>query len=182
MSIDCDYYDGEEKDPRLQVELWELSPHLPDTLHYLAGLHYDERGLVINYSDGSNRHPKNYDMMVVFSCGFECVRISSVSAQEEAMIGFLAQKAGVKLPKFFAFRCRHTNFFNWCVQKRYNDSSLLRNGYHYVLSTYDMLVEVFTDRVPRVFFNGYGMNLLPEEFDDDFPCSDVFYNYHAPKE
>lgn len=181
MSVDYVYYDGEEKDPRLQVELWEPSPYLPDTLAIFEGLHFDERGLVLEYSDSSGRHPKNYDMKIVFSGGFQGVRMSSVSALEEAALGFFAQKTGVEDPKFWAFRCKYTNYFNWCVEKRFNDAQLERNGYHYVLWGLDTLVEVFSDKPPRVFFDGYGMGST-EDSCEPYPVCNILYNYHSTED
>lgn len=182
MSIDCYYYDGEEKDPRLQVELWELSAYMPDTLAYFEGLHFDERGLVLQYHDGIDQHPRNYDITIVFSGAFQSVRMSAVSALEEDMLAFLTKKAGVKSPKFWAFRCKYTNFFNWCIEKRFGDEMLEKNGYHHVLWGLDTLVEIFSDEPPRVFFRGYGMEIPAELCDNDYPCCNVLYNYHTPQE
>lgn len=172
---------GGEADPRLTVEFWEPSPYLPKTYAYFVGMYFDERGLGFKYTDGDYLTPKTYEMQVVFSGGFESLRVNSLSAAEDDWLFSLAEKAGLKKdnwPGFWAFRCRHTNFFNWCVEKRFSDSFLEREGCHYVLAACDTLVEVFCQEPPRVFFDGYGLD-IPEGTCERFPASDLLYRYQS---
>lgn len=173
--MDAYTYDGRETDSRLTVELWEPSPYLPSANHTFDGLHFDERGLVVKFCDGNLQAPKTYEMQIVFSGGFECVRMSSVSALEEDALAFFQKAAGVERPKFWAFRCKYTNFFNWCVRKRFDDERLASSGYHYVLGALDTLVEVFSAQPPRVFFNGYGIG-IPNDACEPYPCCDILYD------
>lgn len=173
-------YESGEPNPRLTVELWELLPVPSETHPYFEGMYFDERGLGFKYSDGDYLKPKTYEMQVVFSGSFESVRMNPVSVCEDEWLFSLAGHAGLKednWPSFLAFRCKYTSFFNWCVQKRFGDS-LEQEGYHYVLAAVDTLVEVFCTEPPRVFFDGYGLN-IPEDSCERFPASNLLYRHHS---
>lgn len=171
-----DYYDGDETDERLKVELLELSPYFPEGGHFFDGIHFDERGLVFLFCDGSNQKPKTYEMQVVFSGGFQNFRTQALSVFEDNKLFFFQEKSGADKVKFWAFRCRYTNYFNWCIRQSLDREYLEKNGWHYVLAAQDMWVDVFSVKPPRVFVNVWGMN-LPGEESQQIPASDVLYNY-----
>lgn len=173
------YYDSDETDERLQVELWEPSPYIPpvsQVTHWFDGFHFDERGLVILYHDGDGRKPKTYEMQVVFSSGFENMRIQNdCGLFEDGKLFLLKKKAGVEEVKFWAFRCKYTNYFNWCVHQSLNQKYLEEHGWHYVLAATSMLIDVFSVEPPRVFFNAWGMNLSEGDF-HPYPANDILYD------
>ena len=138
--MDITYFDGEERDPRLEVELLTLSPHLPEGGHYFDGL-----------------------------------RVTPLSVFQDDKLMLLAEKAGVSRPKFWAFSCRYTNYFNWCVQQFRDGEELEAHGRHYVLAATDQLVEVFSVQPPRVFFTGFGMD-LPEAEEQSYPSCNILYD------
>ena len=175
--MDITYFDGEERDPRLEAELLTLSPHLPEGGHYFDGLHFDERGLVLEFRDGDNLRPRTYEMRVVFSGAFEGLRLTPLSVFQDNKLMLLAEKAGVSRPKFWAFACRYTNYFNWCLRQSPDSGDLEARGRHYVLAATDQLVEVFSLQPPRVFFTGFGMD-LPEREEGQYPSCDMLY--HLP--
>lgn len=157
MDTDSRFLCGEEADPRLTVELWRPSPYLPDSSPRFDGMYFDERGLVFRFSDGDYLRPKTYEMQVVFSSAFESMRMNALSVYEDDRIFALAEKAGLKhedRPGFWAFRCKYTNFFNWCLEKQFNDRILEEHGYHYILVADDTFAEVLSIESPRVFFDG----------------------------
>lgn len=172
--MDIPYFDGEERDPRLEVELLPLSPHLPESGHYFDGLHFDERGLVLVFRDGDNLHPRTYEMQVVFSGAFDGLRVTPLDVFQDDKLMLLSEKAGVSRPKFWAFSCRYTNYFNWCLQQFLDGEDLEIHGRHYVLAATDQLVEVFSIQPPRVFFTGFGMD-LPGTEEDSYPSRDILY-------
>lgn len=173
--MDIPYFDGEERDPRLEVELLTLSPHLPESGHYLDGLHFDERGLVLVFRDGDNLHPRTYEMQLVFSGAFDGLRVTPLDVFQDNKLMLLSEKAGVSRPKFWAFSCRHTNYFNWCLRQSLNGEGLEAHGRHYVLAATDQLVEVFSVQPPRVFFTGFGMD-LPETEEHSYPSGNILYD------
>lgn len=171
-----DYYDGDETDERLEVELLELSPYLPESGHILDGIHFDERGLIFLFCDGSNQRPKTYEMQVVFSGSFQNFRVEDFSLFEDNKLFLLQEKSGVDKVKFWAFRCRYTNYFNWCIRQSLDHDYLEKNGWHYILAAESAWVDVFSVKPPQVFFDGWGMNLPEKEF-QQYPVNDVLYDY-----
>ena len=168
------YFDGEERDPRLEVELLPLSSRLPEGGHYFDGLHFDERGLVLEFRDGDNLHPRTYEMRVVFSGAFDGLRITPLGVLQDNKLMLLAEKAGVPRPRFWAFSCRYTNYFNWCLRQSLDGAYLEARGRHYVLAAADQLIEVFSTQPPRVFFTGFGMD-LPETEGQPYPSCNILY-------
>lgn len=173
--MEITYFDGAERDPRLEVELLTLSPYLPEGGHYFDGLHFDERGLVLVFRDGDHLRPRTYEMQVVSSGAFDGLRVTPLSVFQDDKLMLLAEKAGVSRPGFWAFSCRYTNYFNWCLQQFLNGEDLEAHGRHYILAAADQLVEVFSVQPPRVFFTGFGMD-LPEAEEHVYPSRDILYN------
>lgn len=184
MDIDSRFLCGEEADPRLTVELWKPSPYLPNSSPCFDGMYFDERGLVFRFSDGDYLGPKTYEMQVVFSGTFESMRMNALSVYEDDRIFALAEKAGLKhedRPGFWAFRCKYTNFFNWCLEKQFNDRILEEQGYHYILVADDTFAEVLCTEPPRVFFDGYGLD-IPKGACERAPKCNFLYNYKSDRD
>ena len=168
-------FDGEEQDPRLEAALLELPKHLPGEGHYFDGLHFDERGLVLTFQDGDNRHPRTYEMQVVFSGAFENLRVSRLEVFQDDKLLFFAEKAGAARPRFWAFSCRYTNYFNWYLDQTLSREFVERHARHYVLAATDTLVEVISAEPPKIFFDGFGME-LPEGAYREYPKCDLLYD------
>lgn len=172
-------FDGEELDPRLEVTLLDLPEYLPEGGHYFDGLHFDERGLVIEFRNGDRLHPRTYEMRVVFSGAFECLRVSPLGVFQDDKMRLLAEKAGVPRPRFWAFSCRYTNYFNWCLNQTLDREYLEEHARHYVLAAAGQLVEVVSVQPPKLFFDGFGMEIL-EGACREYPGCDLLYDLPEP--
>ncbi len=107
--------------------------------------------------------------------------MNALSVYEDGRIFALAEKAGLKhedRPGFWEFRCKYTNFFNWCLEKQFNDRILEEQGYHYILVADDTFAEVLCTEPPWVFFDGYGLD-IPEGACERAPKCDFLYNYKS---
>ena len=168
-------YDFEEKDPAVVVEYYNPCPMVskPPTI-YFDGLSWDECGLVLKYRNGDNMYPCTFEMKLVLSCSFESMRTFKISAHQENKLWEIMELAQAHNMKFRMYRCKHTNYYNWCMQQGfYGENDEL---YHYIIVAVDTWIDVFCRDEPRAFCSYFGKELSESALNTG-SILDAFYDY-----
>ncbi len=145
----CPVHDGEELDPRLEIEALELPSDLPSCEQWFVGMSTDERGLVLRYDDDVGLQGKTHEIEVIFPNGYDHMRMCPIHAEQAVKLTCMVESMG-SLPIFCALRCRYTNYFDWAVRHALFPETFEEGEYHYILAAEDTLVEVLTRYPPEV--------------------------------
>ncbi|BDF71854.1 hypothetical protein CE91St41_09180 [Oscillospiraceae bacterium] len=169
-------YDFEETDPRFCVEFLTPCPKLsPNSPVYFDGFSWNECGLVFKYIDGDNSNPRSFELKVVFPCTFKSMRVFAMTAHQENKLWVLQNhSAAAHLPNhiFHFYRCRYSNYYNWCMQQGFFRET--DGFYHYVIAAVDTWIDVFSADYPNVFCRCFGQNLSDAELEAGH-IFDAFY-------
>lgn len=169
-------YDFEEKDPRFQVEFLNPCPKLsPTTVVYFDGFSWDECGLVFRYNDGDNCSYRSFELKVVFPCTFQSMRVFAMTLHQENKLEELKERsaaAGMTSHIFHFYRCKYSNYYNWCMQQGFFEET--DGFYHYILAAEDTWIDIFSSEAPKVFCLCFGKNLSERELDAGY-IFDAFY-------
>lgn len=169
-------YDFEEADPRFCVEFLNPCPKLsPNTNVYFGGFSWDECGVVFKYNDGDNLYPRSFELKVVFPCTFKSMRVFAMSVHQENKLWDLKNStAAAGLPNhiFHFYRCKYSNYYNWCLQQGF--FSERDEFYHYIIAAEDTWIDIFSAEIPKVYCHYFGQNLNDAELDAGY-IFDAFY-------
>lgn len=154
-------YDYEERDARYFVEHWEKVPSPPAKMYiYFDGLRWDERGLILRYTGGRRTDANYFSVELTFPCSYDSMRTFKIHAHQEAKLGDIMEKAGVSneaAPLFHAYRCRYSNYYNWCMDQAFFGKREL--FYHYIIIALDTWTDVFCQEEPKVSFHRHRLHL-----------------------
>lgn len=169
-------YDFEETDTSFSVEFLNPCPKLtPSTAVYFDGFSWDECGVVFKYNDGDNTHPRTFELKVVFPCTFRSMRVFAMTVHQENKLWEIQHhSAAANLPNhiFHFYRCKFSNYYNWCMQQGFFSES--DNFYHYIIAAEDTWIDIFSVGVPKVYCHYFGKSLSEKELNEG-NIYDAFY-------
>ncbi len=171
-------YDFEEMDPRYCVEFLTPCPNLsPNTAVYFDGFFWNECGIVFQYNDGDNFNPRSFTLKMVFPCTIKSMRMFAMTVhQENKLFDLQHRSAAANLPQpiFHFYRCKYSNYYNWCMQQGFFERET--DFFHYVIAAEDTWIDIFSQEPPRVFCQYFGKHLGDQDLDQGY-IFNAFYEY-----
>ena len=96
--------------------------------------------------------------------------------QENKLFDLRHRSAAANLsePIFHFYRCKYSNYYNWCMQQGFFEGKT--DFFHYIIAAEDTWIDIFSQEPPRVFCQYFGKHLGDKELNRGY-IFDAFYEY-----